>query len=197
MRRVAEILAGLLLGLGAAGCAGSGAVPPPEVLVGERAPYVIGAGDVLSVRVWKNPELSVEVPVRPDGKISVPLVDDVQAAGLTTLELKEVLTKSLSEFVSNADVTVVLTQVNSKRAYVVGAVLRSGPVPLIGDLRVLDALSLAGGFSQFADKGKIKVIRRSEKGDVEYHFDYDAYVAGNAPGTNLLLQPGDTVVVPD
>lgn len=171
--------------------------PPPEASVFEKEEYTIGAGDVLLVSVWRNPELSVQVPVRPDGKVSIPLVDDVQAQGLTTLELKELLTQALSEYVANPDVTVVVQQVLSKQVFILGEVLRSGPIILTRDLRVLDAISASGGFSAFADKGDIKVIRRSADGDLEYRFDYDAYIAGRAPGTNLLLRPNDVVVVPD
>ena len=163
----------------------------------EKAEYVLGAGDMLLIRVWKNPELSVQGPVRPDGKISVPLLDDVQAEGLTTLELKEVLTRDLSEFVANPDVTVVVEAIGSKHVFVIGEVARSGPVPLGKDVRVLDAISTAGGFGPFADKKRVRIIRRSGSGEVEYRFNYDAYVAGKAPGTNLLLVPGDTIVVPD
>jgi polysaccharide export outer membrane protein len=187
----------LVLALAAAiGCAGSGMPHPPEPPLMEKADYVIGAGDKLTIRVWKNPELSVSVPVRPDGKISVPLLDDIQAEGFTALELKEVITRELGEYVTNPDVTVVVETI-SKRVFVLGEVARQGPIFLPSDLRLTDAISSAGGFSTFAKKNKIKVIRRSENGDVEYRFDYDAYIAGKAPGTNLLLVPGDTIVVPD
>ncbi len=137
------------------------------------------------------------MPVRPDGKISVPLLNDVQAQGLTALELKEVITRDLGEYVSNPDVTVVVNAIGSKYAFVIGEVMRSGPVPLGKDVRVLDAISNAGGFGPFADKKRIRVIRRQGGGEVEYRFNYDAYVAGKAPGTNLLLVPNDTIVVPD
>ncbi len=147
--------------------------------------------------MWKNPDLSVEVPVRPDGKLSVPLLDDVQAEGLTVLELKEVITRDLTEYISNPDVTVVVQGIGSKYVFVLGEVVRSGPVPLSKDVRVLDALTTAGGFGPFADKKRVKVIRRQDGGEVEYRFNYDAYVAGKAPGTNLLLVPGDAIVVPD
>jgi polysaccharide export outer membrane protein len=178
------------------GCAGGGTPHPPEPPLMEKADYVIGAGDVLGIRVWKTEELSVEVPVRPDGKISVPLLDDIQAEGLTALELKEVITRDLGEYVTSPDVTVVVKTVN-KRVYMLGEVARRGPIELASDLRVTDAISAAGGFGTFADKKNIKVIRRSGEGEVEYRFNYDAYLAGKAPGTNLLLAPGDTVVVPD
>jgi polysaccharide export outer membrane protein len=186
-----------MLALAAAmGCAGGGMPHPPEAPLMEKADYVIGAGDKLTIRVWKNPELSVIVPVRPDGKISVPLLDDVQAEGFTAIELKEVITRDLSEYVTNPDVTVVVETI-SKRVFVLGEVAHQGPIFLANDTRVTDAISSAGGFGTFANKDQVKVIRRSENGEVEYRFNYDAYVAGKAPGTNLLLLPGDTIVVPD
>lgn len=170
--------------------------PAPSVL--EREPYVIGHGDLLRISVWKNPELSVEaVPVRPDGKISVPLLDDVQAAGLTPEELKELLTKALAEYVANPDVTVLVTDVRSKRVHVIGEVPRSGGIALTQDMRVLDAISSAGGFTPYADKDDVKILRRTGGGLVEYRFDYDAYLRGSNPESNMLLQPGDTIVVPD
>lgn len=167
---------------------------PPEAPPEE---YVIDSGDLVQVRVWKNPELTVEVPVRPDGQISVPLLDDVQAAGLTAIQLKEVITRELAEYIANPDVTVVVTQMQSKRVYVLGEVTRSGPQLLTMPLRISDAISAAGGFSPFADKGDVKLIRRTPEGEQEFVFDYDAWVAGRAPDTNLRLQPGDTIVVPD
>ncbi len=182
-----------------AACAGRPpAPPPPEPDVMARDVYVIGNADLLRITVWKNPELSADVPVRPDGKISVPLLNDVQAAGLTPEELKELLTKQLAEYVANPDVTVVVIQVNSKRVYVLGGVVRSGPIPLTSDMRVLDAISVAGGFAPFADKGGIRILRRSGGEIVEYGFDYDDYLKGKIPPhSNMLLHPGDTVVVPD
>jgi polysaccharide export outer membrane protein len=159
--------------------------------------YVIGPSDLLRITVWKNGELSNDVPVRPDGKISVPLIDDVQAAGLTPLELKEVLTQALSEYVENPDVTVTVIGMDSRVVFMLGEVGREGPIPLRRNLRVLDALSTAGGFSSFADKGDVRILRRTANGIEEYRFDYDAYLAGRAPESNLLLQQGDTIVVPE
>lgn len=159
--------------------------------------YVIGAADVLTVSVWRNPDLGLTVPVRPDGKISVPLVDDVQAAGLTTIELKEVLTHKLSEYIANPDVTVVVNQINSRRIYLLGEIARTGPIPLNTEMRILDAISIAGGFTVFADKNNVKVLRRTQNGLVEYRFDYDAFIDGSEPEDNLVLVPGDTIVVPD
>jgi polysaccharide export outer membrane protein len=179
------------------GCTGRGALPPPEPAPGERESYVIGIPDVLRIVVWKNPELSVEVPVRRDGKISVPLVDDVQAEGLTPEELKEVLTEALAEFVTAPDVTVIVLQINSHIVTVVGGVARSGQIPLVRQMRVLEAIAMMGGFNVWARKNHVKIIRQNENATVEYIFDYGAFSSGKAPESNLLLQPGDTVVVPE
>jgi polysaccharide export outer membrane protein len=190
------LLLGWATALGA-GCASRALPPPPEPDPMDLDEYVIGPSDNLQIHVWKNPELSVNVLVRNDGKISVPLLDDVQAAGLTPLELKEVLTESLREFVTNPDITVTVSAMNSHQVFLMGEVGRQGPLPLSRHLRVLDALASAGGFSTFADKNDVRILRRTPQGIVEYQFDYDAYLAGDAPESNLLLQRGDTIVVPE
>jgi len=194
-----------LLAVGMSGCAslpffGGGdrsvSQPPAEPVALDRDSYVIGPADRVQVDVWKNEELSVVVPVRPDGRISVPLVDDVQAAGLTTTELKMVLAEKLAEFVN--EVTVIVEQVNSKRIYVIGGLTRQTAFDLTQDMRVLDAISLAGGFTTFADKDNVRILRRQNQGLVEYRFDYGAFLNGDAPlESNFLLHPGDTIVVPD
>jgi polysaccharide export outer membrane protein len=198
---------GVLLALGMGGCSslpffdGNGRAvssPPPEPAALDRDSYLIGPDDVVQVVVWKNPDLSVTVPVRPDGRISVPLVDDVQAAGLTTDELKLVLSEKLEEFVKNPEVTVIVTSINSKRIYIMGGINNQTSFNLTQDMRVLDAIASAGGFTTFADKDDVKILRRQGGGLVEYRFDYDAFVKGDAPlESNFLLQPGDTIVVPD
>ena len=172
--------------------------PPPEAGPMDRADYVIGAADVLRIQVWKNPELSVEVPVRPDGKISVPLANDVQAAGLTATELKDVITQALVDYVAAPDVTVMVREVRSKSVHVLGEVLRPNQFPLVVDMRVLEAIAYAGGFSPYADKSDIRILRPNPDGTVlEYRFDYKAFLRGKQPEGNLRLQPGDTVVVTD
>lgn len=200
-------LAAAVLSVGLAGCAqlpffqGSNrsiSPPPDEPVALNREDYLIGPDDTVQIVVWKNPDLSVTVPVRPDGRISVPLVDDVQAAGLTTSELKMVVTEKLEEFVKNPEVTVIVTEVGSKRIYLIGGLANQTTLNLTQDMRVLDAIAAAGGFTTFADKGGIKILRRREGNLVEYRFDYDAFLRGNAPlESNFLLQPGDTIVVPD
>jgi len=182
----------------ATACTGVGSPPPPEDVPGEREEYVIGIPDVLRIVVWKNPDLSVEVPVRRDGKISVPLVDDVQAEGLTPQELKEVLTEALAEFVTAPDVTVVVQEMNSHTVTVVGGVQRSGQISLSRQMRVVEAIATMGGFTPFARKDRIKIIRDEGGGKtIEYGFNYGAYTAGKAPESNLLLRPGDTIIVPE
>jgi len=163
-----------------------------------REPYLIGVTDVLLINVWKNPELSVEVPVRPDGMISVPLIDDVQAEGLTPQELKEVITRELEEFVTAPDVTIVVSQMNSRFISVVGEVGQDTRIPLMREMRVLEAIAHVGGFSTFADKSDVRIVRRRPDGsEVEYRFNYNAYIKGKAPGTNIVLRHGDTIIVPD
>ena len=179
------------------GCAAGTLPPPPEPEAGTREEYVIGIPDVLRIVVWRNPELSVDVPVRRDGMISVPLVDDVQAEGLTPHELKEVLTEALAEFVTAPDVTVIVQQTNSHTVTVVGGVARSGQIPLTRQMRVLEAIATMGGFNAFAEKNRIKVIRKVGNETVEYGFSFGAYAAGKAPNSNMILRPGDTVVVPE
>jgi polysaccharide export outer membrane protein len=183
---------------GALACAGVSEVPPAFVDKGlEEGEYRIAPADVVSVSVWRNPELSTEVPVLPDGHISVPLVGRVLADGLSTEELEDLISQEMGEYVTAPDVTVSVRQVNSKRVSVVGGVPRNGPVSLGVNTRVLDALSMAGGFSSFADRKRVKVIRGTPEGEQEFQFNYDAYVKGKAPGTNIRLHPGDIVVVPD
>ncbi len=197
IRRLARLTALIVLVSLAFGCVGSGSPPPPEPNPGDRRIYVIGIPDLLRIVVWKYPELSVNVPVRSDGKISVPLVDDVQAEGLTAEELKEVLTEALSEYVTAPDVTVIVQQINSHTITVIGAVGRSGQISLVRQTRVIEAIAMMGGFNTWAKKDRVKILRRSDSGLSEYRFNYGAFAAGKDPGSNILLQPGDTVVVPD
>ena len=197
VRNLSRQVAMIMMVVFAVGCAGTGAPIPAEPEPGEREAYVIGIPDILKVVVWRNPELSVEVPVRRDGKISVPLVDDVQAEGLTPEELKEVLTEALAEYVTAPDVTVIVQQINSHTVTVIGGVARSGQIPLVRQTRVLEAIAMMGGFNIWARKNQIKIIRQNGNDTVEYVFNFGAYSSGKAPDSNLLLQPGDTVVVPE
>jgi polysaccharide export outer membrane protein len=158
--------------------------------------YVIGAQDVLDISVWKEPELTRTIPVRPDGRISMPLLNDVRAAGLTPNQLAAQITTSLKKFVSDPQVTVIVTQINSQRVYILGEVSRTGAYPLLPDMTVLQALSSAGGFTQFANRKKIYMFRVENGKQVKYPFDYKAVIDGKRPDENVVLRAGDTIVVP-
>ena len=158
--------------------------------------YVIGAQDVLDINVWKEPDVSRIVPVRPDGKISLPLLNDVQAAVLTPAQLAAQITESLKKYVTNPQVTVIVTTINSQRVYILGEVTRPGAFPLIPGMSVLQALSSAGGFTQFA-KVKSIFVRRLENGkETKFPFNYKDVISGKKPEQDILLKAGDTIVVP-
>ena len=158
--------------------------------------YVIGPQDVLDISVWKEPEVSRVVPVRPDGNISLPLLNDVQAAGLTPAQLAAQITNSLKKYVTSPQVTVIVTTINSQRVYILGEVTRPGAFPMLPGMTVLQALSSAGGFTQFA-KTKSIFIRRMESGkEVKYMFNYKDVIGGKKPEQDILLKAGDTIVVP-
>lgn len=163
----------------------------PTVAAGPT--YVIGPGDLLDIDVWQNTELSFRgLPVRPDGKISMPLLNDVQAAGLTAMQLSESISEKLKNYVKNPQVTVVVTQVNSQRYYVLGEVSRPGVYPLLPGLTALQAISSAGGFTQFANEKKIYILRGADK----LPFNYKQVVQGKDLDENVALKPGDTIVIP-
>jgi polysaccharide biosynthesis/export protein len=158
--------------------------------------YVIGAQDVLDISVWKEPEVSRVVPVRPDGKISLPLLNDVQAAGLTPSKLAAQITESLKKFVANPQVTVIVTIINSQRIYILGEVSRAGAYPLLPGMTVLQALSSGGGFTQFANTKKIYLLRTVNGKQEKYPFNYKEVIAGRHSDENISLKAGDTIVVP-
>ncbi len=195
-RVAASVALAVLLTVGCG--ARSPSPPPPEPDPMAREEYRFGVSDVLRIDVWRNPELSVDAPVRPDGKISVPLLDDVQAEGLTPVELNEILTREIAVYITSPNVTVIVVQMNSRFVSVLGGVNREGRVPLTRNLRVLEAIAYSGGFTTFADKDNIRIVRRNGDGsEAEYRFDYDAYRKGKAPGTNFVLLAGDTIIIPD
>ncbi len=167
--------------------------PPPAGVA--PADYVIGAEDTLHVSVWKEPDLTATLPVRPDGKISLPLLNDVQAAGLTPMQLADSLTVKLKKYVADPQVTVVVTQMNSQKVFLLGEVLHTGAVPLLPNMTVLQVLATAG-FSQFANTKKIYILRTENGKQQKLLFDYKAVIKGEHMDQNILLKPGDTVVVP-
>jgi polysaccharide biosynthesis/export protein len=163
--------------------------PPPS------SDYVIGADDQLKITVWKEPDLSETLPVRPDGKISLPLLNDVPAAGLTPLQLKDSLTEKLKKYIADPRVTVVVIAMNSRRIFITGEVNKSGPMMLLPHMTVLQALAEAG-FNQFANLKGIYLLRTQNGKQVRLPFNYKEVVKGNRPEQNIPLQPGDTIVVP-
>ena len=157
--------------------------------------YVIGADDTLHIDVWKEHDLTVTLPVRPDGMISLPLLNDVQAAGLTPMQLATLLTEKLKKYLADPRVTVVVTQMNSQRIYATGEVLHTGAMPLLPNMTVLQALASAG-FTQFANTKGIYVLRVENGKQQKIPVNYKQLVKGEAMGQNILMKPGDTIVVP-
>jgi polysaccharide biosynthesis/export protein len=192
-----------LLGIAAAAQTGSaGQGSPSKQSTQASAPattdpnYVIGASDDLNIDVWKQPDLSRTVPVRPDGKISLPLLNDIQAVGLTPTQLAAQITEKLSKLVNNPEVTVIVTAINSQRIYVLGEVARAGAYPMLPNMTVLQAISSAGGLGQFANQKNIYILRTESGKQLRLPFNYKEVLRGQKTEQNILLKPGDTIVVP-
>jgi polysaccharide export outer membrane protein len=159
--------------------------------------YVIGASDMLSINVWKEPDVSRIIPVRSDGKISLPLVGEVQASGKTPLQLEEEITNKLKTYISDPEVTVMVQDSKSQKFNVLGMVAKPGSYPLLSTTTVLDAVALAGGFRDFAKKKSMYVLRKDVLGQPQrIPFNYKDVISGKNPEQNVQLQDDDTVVVP-
>jgi polysaccharide export outer membrane protein len=159
--------------------------------------YRIGPEDMIAVTVWKNDAMSRTVPVRPDGMISLPLLDDIRAAGLTAMELRDVIAKKLVEYMPAPEVTVIVNDVRSFKVSVMGEVARPARYELKSVTTVLDVLAQAGGFNQFANRSKIVVLRPNGKGGMNrIPFNYNKVIAAGGEGENFYLEPGDIVLVP-
>ncbi len=170
--------------------------PKQQPVAANDESYVIGPEDVLNVNVWKETEMSGSVPVRPDGKISLPLLNDVQAAGLTPMQLSNQLTEKLKQYITDPHVTVTVTSINSKRVYVLGEVGHPGAVTMLPDMTVLQALTTAGGPTPYAKTSKIYVLRTENGTQNKLLFNYKQVIKGQDTKGNLTLKSGDTVVVP-
>lgn len=169
----------------------------PETGYGLSSDYVIGPEDLLIITVWKNEALSRTLPVRPDGKISLPLLHDVQAAGLTPMQLRDKLANALGEFLPNPEVAVTVSDVRSYRVSVLGEVQKPGVLQLKADTSVLEAIALAGGFRDFASPSKIMILRKDGSGVThKIPFNYNRVVKDNKSQDNVTLKSGDVVVVP-
>jgi polysaccharide biosynthesis/export protein len=159
--------------------------------------YLIGPEDVLSINVWKEPEISRTIPVRLDGRISLPLAGEVQAAGRTPLQLEQEITAKLKNYISDPEVSVMVQQIRSKRFNVLGQVVRPGSYLLTNSTTVLDAIAMAGGFRDFAKQKSIYVLRRNSDGtETRLPFNYKDVVKGKHMEENVKLLPRDTVVIP-
>jgi polysaccharide biosynthesis/export protein len=171
---------------------------PPAAPAGVALPigYVIGPDDVLSVLFWRDKEMSTDVAVRPDGKISIPLLNEVDASGLTPEQLREKLTSAASKFLEDPNVTVVVKAINSRKVHITGAVGRPGPYPLSGPTTVLQLIAMAGGLNEFAKTKEIMIVRAENGRQVAYKFNYKDIAAGKNLKQNIELKPGDIVVVP-
>jgi polysaccharide export outer membrane protein len=212
--RWAELAAALLLGavlaspLWAQGAPGEGAgratlgSPQAPAAAGNSAAkphddsFVIGNDDVLAINVWKEPDISRSIPVRSDGKISLPLVGEVQATGLTPLKLEKDIASKLKNYISEPEVTVMVQQVNSQKFNILGQVARPGSYGIANSPTVLDAIALAGGFRDFAKKKSIYVLRQGSGGESRIPFNYKEVSQGKNMSQNIKLQPGDTIIVP-
>src|SRR5229473_3189354 len=182
--------------------------PPADKQAGEKpgqgprtahsdSSYVIGANDVLAINVWKEPDISRSVPVRSDGKISLPLVGELQASGQTPRQLEQEITKRLQSYISEPEVTVIVTESKSQRINILGMVARPGTYMLTGSATVLDAIAMAGGFKDFAKKKSIYVLRAGPDGTQKrISFNYNEVIKGVNPEQNIKLMPHDTLVVP-
>jgi polysaccharide export outer membrane protein len=183
----------------------TGARPSPAVSDGDTKPkpaapstgeeYRLGSGDKIRIEVYKDPQLSQSAQVRPDGKITLPLVGDIDAAGRTPAELRQGITTSLKEYMTNPVVTVIVVEASASTAFVVGEVAHSGSVNLQGQMTVLQAIAVAGGLKDFANTKNIHILRKGPSGTQTIAFNYKEALKGN--GSQIYLRPGDTVVVPD
>ncbi len=173
--------------------------PPPVVAApGVNVPpeFTIGADDVLSIVFWRDKELTAEVTVRPDGKISLPLLNDVQASGLTPSQLKDRIVDESKKYVEDPNVTVVVKQINSRKVFIAGEVRKPGPYLLTGAMTVLQMISIAGGLADYAKPDKISVVRVENGKAVSFRFNYKEVSEGKKLNQNIELKPGDTIIVP-
>lgn len=187
VRRAGGVVAGLGIALAAAS-AGMAADPMPE--------FVIGVEDVLQILMPDHPELSVTVPVRPDGRISLPLVDDVTAAGLSPDELKASLVEAYRAFVTIPNISVLVQEIHSLKVYILGEVIAPGAFDLQRPVRVLQAIALAGGFTQYAEKNRVIVLREMDGKQERLEINLKRVYSGDSIEENILLRPGDTLVIP-
>jgi polysaccharide export outer membrane protein len=208
--RVISVVCALMvavLGVGAAGAqqkaeqktaaapAKTPAPPAPGPAISAEQ-YKIGPEDLIAVSVWKNDAMSRVIPVRPDGMISLPLLDDIQASGLTPMQLRDVITKKLTDYMPTPEVSVIVNEVRSFKVSVMGEVARPSRYELKSLTTVLDVLAQAGGFTQFANRSRIVILRPNGKGMTRIPFNYNKVISSGGEDENLYLQPNDIVLIP-
>lgn len=186
MKKIATFIFGLMM----ACCLFS------SVLADDSTSYLIGPGDVLEISVWRDESLSRNLIVPPDGVISFPLIGDINVNNMTVTKLRELVRKKLSEYVQDATVTVMLSQINSLKAYVIGKVNRPGQFPIYLNTTVMQILTMAGGLNPYADEGKISILRQNGDITTQIPFDYRDVIKGKDLEQNIIIQRGDVVVVP-
>jgi polysaccharide export outer membrane protein len=159
--------------------------------------YIIGNDDVLAISVWKEPDLTKAVPVRSDGKISLPLVGEMQAAGKTPLQLELEITDKLKSFITTPEVNVIVQQINSRKFNVLGEITKPGSYPLTASTTIMDAIAIAGGFRDFAKKTGVYILRKGPDGrETRLNFNYKSFIKGKNPEQNIKIEPNDTIIVP-
>jgi polysaccharide export outer membrane protein len=185
-----------------------GKLPSPQAAVALAQPlapsvgkphdnsFVIGNDDVLAINVWKEPDVSRSIPVRSDGRISLPLVGEVQATGRTPLQLEQEITSRLRNYIAEPVVTVMVQQINSEKFNILGQVAKPGSYPLTNGTTVLDAIATAGGFRDFAKQKSIYILRQNSRAESRIAFNYKDVIKGKHPEQNIKLEPRDTIVVP-
>jgi len=171
---------------------------PPAVMRPPDTPagYVIGTDDVLAIVYWRDKEMSTEARVRPDGRIAIPLINEVQAAGLTPEDLQKKITEESKKFMEDASITVVVREINSLKVFITGEVNKPGPYPLTSATTVIQLLSLAGGLKEYANAKNIMIMRKEGGKQISLKFNYKEVASGKNLKQNIELKPGDTVVVP-
>lgn len=195
-RAVLYLLVLLSVAVGATAQDGPGAGSNGDAHASVPPGYVIGSNDVLSIVFWRDKEMSADVTVRPDGKISLPLLKDITVAGLTPEELRLRLVDAASNYLAEPNATVIVKEIHSRNVFITGNVGKPSAYPLIGNVNVLQLIATAGGLLEYADAKNIKIIR-NENGRQRYlHFNYKEVVQGRNTEQNIVLKPGDTIVVP-
>jgi polysaccharide export outer membrane protein len=170
---------------------------PPSASVPPDDTFIIGPDDVLGINVWKEPELTRAVPVRSDGKISLPLIGDIQAAGRTPMQLQEDIAAKLRGYITDPQVTVIVQQILSQKFNILGQISKPGSYPLSAGTTIVDAIALAGGFKDFAKKKGVYILRLNSAGKEErFNFNYDKFLKEKNTAQNIKLKPHDTIVVP-